>query len=161
MTNALLIFVATLALGVRFNLPRYTLPYSATIASVSYFVGQWLLARGATAPEAAFVAAFMVAMISELLARVLKVPSPVLSIPGVIPLVPGSVAYRAVVHLVKGQEILGVELGTRAGLTAVGIASGLLLASALSRRVLKPVFQVLILETSEESDEVAGSASSD
>ena len=155
MTNALLIFVATLALGVRFNLPRYTLPYSATIASVSYFVGQLLFTRGATAPEAAFVAAFMVAMISELLARLLKVPSPVLSIPGVIPLVPGSVAYRAVVHLVKGQEILGVEFGTRAGLTAVGIASGLLLASALSRRVLKPVFQVLVIDRPEDSGELS------
>jgi len=65
LTNAFLIFVATLALGVRFNLPRYILPYSATIASVSYFVGQWLLTRGATAPEASFVAAFMVAMISD------------------------------------------------------------------------------------------------
>lgn len=119
---------------------------------MSYFVGQWLLARGATAPEAAFVAAFMVAMASELLARILKVPSTVLSIPGVIPLVPGSIAYRSVVHLVKGQEILGVEFGTRAGLTAVGIASGLLLASALSRRVLKPVFQVLVTETPDEPE---------
>jgi uncharacterized membrane protein YjjB (DUF3815 family) len=88
------------------------------------------------------------------LARVLKVPSPVLSIPGVIPLVPGSVAYRSVVHLVKGEEILGVELGTRAGLTAVGIASGLLLASALSRRVLKPVFQVLVIASDEKTESV-------
>ncbi|MFA5507153.1 MAG: threonine/serine exporter family protein [Vulcanimicrobiota bacterium] len=144
MTNVLLIFVATLALGIRFNLPLRTLPYSASIAAVSYFLASWLSTRGASPPEAAFAGAFAVAMISEVLARVLKVPSPVLSIPGVIPLVPGSVAYRAVVQLVKGQEVMGMELAIKAALTAVGIASGLLLASALSRQTLKPVFQVVL-----------------
>jgi uncharacterized membrane protein YjjB (DUF3815 family) len=151
-TNSLLIFLATLALGVRFNLPRNTLVYSATIAATSYFATQWLLAHGAKEPEAAFVGAFLVAMSSELLARILKVPSTVLTIPGVIPLVPGSLAYRAVVHLVNSKEVLGVEYGTRAALTAVGIASGLLLASSLSRRILKPVFQAVVpngLSTSE------------
>lgn len=141
--NSILIFFATLALGVRFNLPRSTLPYSATIAATSYGATQWLLAHGATEPEAAFVGAFLVAMSSEVLARVLKMPSTVLSIPGVIPLVPGGLAYRAVVHLVKSQEVLGVEVGTRAALTAVGIASGLLLASSVGRRLLKPVFQIV------------------
>lgn len=152
MMNALLIFVATLALGVRFNLPRYTLPYSATIAAVSFFVTQWLDEHGATGAEAAFVGAFMVAMSSELLARVLKVPSTVLSIPGVIPLVPGSLAYRAVVHLVRSEEILGVGVGTRAAMTAVGIASGLLLASSLSRKLLKPIFQAVLPVESESSE---------
>jgi uncharacterized membrane protein YjjB (DUF3815 family) len=151
-TDSLLIFVATLALGVRFNLPRNTLPYAATIAAISFQATQWLLAHGATNPEAAFVGAFMVAMSSELLARVLKVPSTVLSIPGVIPLVPGGMAYRAVVHLVNSQEVLGVEVGTRAALTAVGIASGLLLASSLSRKALKPVFQAVVTSESRCTD---------
>lgn len=151
MLNACLIFIATLALGVRFNLPRATLPYSATIAAVSFFATQWLAEHGAKGPEAAFCGAFMVAMSSELLARVLKVPSPVLSIPGVIPLVPGSLAYRAVLHFVKGEELQGVEVATKAAMIAVGIASGLLLASSLSRRLLKPVFAIVIPETVSES----------
>ena len=140
MTNALLIFIATFAIGVRFNLPQATLLFSSLIASCSYAMTQTLLANGATGAEAAFAGAFMVAMSSEVLARVLKVPSPVLSIPGIIPLVPGSVAYRAVVQFVRGDELQGIEIGTRAALTAVGIASGLLLASSLSRNLLKPVF---------------------
>lgn len=129
-----------MALGVRFNLPRATLPYSSGIAALSFLAAQLLARHGAKAAEAAFVGAFLVAMSSELLARVLKVPSPLLSIPGIIPLVPGSVAYRAVLHMVRGEETLGLEVGIRAGLTAVGIASGLLLAGAISRKFLKPVF---------------------
>jgi uncharacterized membrane protein YjjB (DUF3815 family) len=140
-TNAVLIFIATLALGVRFNLPKSTLAYSSAIAALSFLATQWFLSHGATGPEAAFVGAFLVAMSSEVLARILKVPSTVLSIPGIIPLVPGSVAYRAVVNLVRGDELAGIEIGIGAGLTAVGIASGLLLASSLGRRFLKPVFR--------------------
>ena len=140
MTNGVLIFIATLALGVRFSLPKSTLVYSSTIAMLSFLATEWLLSRGATGPEAAFVGAFLVAMSAEILARVLKVPSPVLSIPGIIPLVPGTAAYRAVVNLVRGEELAGIEIGIAAGLTAVGIASGLLLASSLGRKFLRPVF---------------------
>lgn len=138
--NILLIFLATLSLGVRFALPKKALFVASTIAALSYSVVEWLAAVGASAQESAFVGAFLVAMSSEVLARVMKVPSPVLSIPGVIPLVPGNVAYSAVLALVRGDELQGVSLGTRAGLTAVGIASGLLLASALSRKFLRPTF---------------------
>lgn len=139
--NIVLIFIAALALGPRFHLPRETLLVSSTIACLGFACSQWLTDHGATAPEAAFAGAFVVAMSSEFLARFLRVPSPVLSIPGIIPLVPGSVAYRAVTHLVKGEEVSGVGVGTNAVLTAVGIASGLLLASALARQVLKPIFR--------------------
>ena len=133
-------FLGTLAVGVRFNLPKKALAVSSTIAASSYFVVLTLRELGATNAESCFAGAFLVAMCSEILARVMKVPSPVLSIPGVIPLVPGSVAYRAVIHLVQGDELLGVEIGIQASLSAVAVASGLLLASSLSRKLLKPVY---------------------
>lgn len=137
---ALWIFVATMAVGVRFNLPRNTLVVSSSIAALSFSVFLTLKDLGASDSEACFIGAFLVATCSEILARVMKVPSPVLSIPGIIPLVPGSVAYKAVIHLVQGDEILGVSTGVKATLSAVGVASGLLLASSLSRKLLKPVF---------------------
>lgn len=140
MKGMLLVFLATLGLGVRFNIPKNCLLVSSVIASLSIGIVDLMKSLGATNSESAFVGAFLVAMSAELLARVMKVPSPVLSIPGVIPLVPGSMAYRAVIHLVKGEEVEGVGAGTRVLITAVGIASGLLLASAISRKVLRPVF---------------------
>ena len=138
--KALLIFVATLGVGIRFNLPRNTLAVAAAIATLAYWVSELLLKSGVSTAEAAFVGAFLVAITSEVLARVLKVPAPVLSTPGIIPLVPGSLAYRGVIHLVSGRQMEGLDYGTRVLLTAVSIASGLLLASALSRRVMKPTF---------------------
>lgn len=136
----LLIFFATVGLGVRFNIPKNSLLVSSLIASFSHGFVEILRSLGAGDVESAFVGAFLVAMSAEILARLMKVPSPVLSIPGIIPFVPGSLAYRAVIHMVRGEEVQGIGVGVKVLLVAVGIASGLLLASAVSRRWLKPVF---------------------
>ncbi len=134
-----LIFLASLSVGVLLNMPRQSLVLASVIGVAGSMVNSSLLRIGAHPQEAAFAASFAVAILAELLARRLKVPSPVLSIPGVIPLVPGSVAYRATTYLVDGKEISGAQTAIGAALTAVGIASGLLLASAISRRVIKPL----------------------
>ena len=135
----LLIFVASLSIGVLLNMPRKSLLLASLIAVAGFMVNSSMLRIGAQPQEAAFAGSFAVAILAELLARKMKVPSPVLSIPGIIPLVPGSVAYRATTFLVDGKEISGAETAIGAALTAVGIASGLLLASAISRRVIKPL----------------------
>ena len=155
MTAMILVFLATLGLGVRFNIPKNCLLVSSVIASLSIGTVDLVKSLGATNAESAFLGAFMVAMSAELLARVMKVPSPVLSIPGVIPLVPGSMAYRAVIHLVKGEEVQGVGVGTKVVITAVGIASGLLLASAISRKVMGPVFWGKVIPYKEPAPEQA------
>lgn len=134
-----LIFLASLSVGVLLNMPRQSLVLASVIGVAGSMVNSSLLRIGAHPQEAAFAASFAVAILAELLARRLKVPSPVLSIPGIIPLVPGSVAYRATTYLVDGKEISGAQTAIGASLTAVGIASGLLLASAISRRVIKPL----------------------
>jgi uncharacterized membrane protein YjjB (DUF3815 family) len=135
----LLIFLASLSIGVLLNMPRKSLLLASLIAVAGFMVNSSMLRIGAQPQEAAFAGSFAVAILAELLARKMKVPSPVLSIPGIIPLVPGSVAYRATTFLVDGKEISGAETAIGAALTAVGIASGLLLASAISRRVIKPL----------------------
>lgn len=139
MSKFVLIFLASLSIGVLLNMPRRSLVLASLIAVAGSGVNSSLLLIGAHPQEAAFAASFAVAILAELLARKLKIPSPVLSIPGIIPLVPGSVAYRATTYLVDGREITGAQTAIGASLTAVGIASGLLLASALSRRVIKPL----------------------
>ena len=134
-----LIFFASLSTGVLFNLPRASLLLASIVAVGGSMVNSSMLRIGAHPEEAAFGASFAVSMLAELLARKWKVPAAVLAIPGVIPLVPGGAAYRATTYLVDGKELAGAEAAIGAALTAVGIASGLLLASSLSRRVLRPL----------------------
>jgi uncharacterized membrane protein YjjB (DUF3815 family) len=138
-TKVLLVFLGSLSLGVLLNLPRQSLVLASVIGVAGSLVNSSMLRIGGQPQEAAFAASFAVAILAELLARKLKVPSSVLSIPGIIPLVPGTVAYRATTYLVDGKELTGAETAIGAALTAVGIASGLLLASSISRRVIKPL----------------------
>ncbi len=142
--KTLLIFTASLSTGVLFALPRRALVLAALIAAAGHSWKEWLLWYGASPAEGAFLGAFLVALAAEVMARVMKLPSPVLSIPGIIPLVPGSTAYRAITQVVQGKEVLGAETAVSAGMVAVSIASGLLLASALSRRLMGPVFQLAV-----------------
>lgn len=139
-----LIFMASLSTGVLFALPRRALVLAALIAAAGHSWKEWLLWYGASSPEAAFLGALLVATAAEVMARIMKLPSPVLAIPGIIPLVPGSAAYRAITHVVQGREVLGAETAVSAGMVAVAIASGLLLASALSRRLMGPVFVLAV-----------------
>lgn len=156
--NVLMILLASLSTGVLFSLPRASLFTASIVAVGGYLLNSSLLGIGVTQQEAAFAASFAVSMLAELLAKEFKVPALVLAVPGIIPLVPGSTAYRATTYLVENEQSLGTETAMRASLTAVGIASGLLLASALSRRVIKPMLARLA-QRDEDADSPGEKAS--
>lgn len=135
----LLIFIAALCIGVIFNLPKGTLWVSAIIATLGSVLSDLMGTWGSQPQESAFAAAFFVAISAEILARKMKVPALVLAIPGIIPLVPGKLAYRSAVYFVDNEQLSGSQTLITVGLTAIGIASGLLLASSISRRITKPL----------------------
>ena len=55
---------------------------------------------------AAFFAAFLVAVLSQLFARLFKAPVTVFLVSGILPLVPGVGMYRMVYYLLKGEQSL-------------------------------------------------------
>ncbi|HXE73132.1 MAG TPA: threonine/serine exporter family protein, partial [Candidatus Nitrosotenuis sp.] len=67
------------------------------------------------------------------LARLQRLPSTVYTVPGILPLVPGSRAYQATVALLAGDSAAAGGQAQAAFLAAGGIAAGVLLASALPR----------------------------
>ncbi len=82
---------------------------------------------------ATFMGALAVGVYSETLARILKSPATVFSVPGIFPLVPGIGAYMTVRHVTDMQmeqaSLTAVETIASAG----SIALGIMLASALFR----------------------------
>ena len=78
---------------------------------------------------AAFVSSVVAALFAEIYARVVKAPSIVMLMAGVIPTVPGGYLYRAVRDIVRGQIGTALSwLGT-AGAVALGIAGGVVALS--------------------------------
>jgi len=95
------------------------------------FTGVQLGARALGPELGAFVGAFVVGAAGTLYGNLLRRPTPVVRVPGLLLLVPGSVAFRGTTALVDLQVDSGLEIFVRVLLTAIALASGLLVASAV------------------------------
>jgi uncharacterized membrane protein YjjB (DUF3815 family) len=66
------------------------------------------------------------------LARYYKMPVTVFSISGVIPLVPGGMAYETIRHFIENDYTEGMRLGTITLLIAGSIAFGLIFSGVIT-----------------------------
>ncbi|EJX03188.1 membrane protein containing DUF1212, partial [gut metagenome] len=82
-------FLATIAFGVLFQAPKKTLVAGGFIGAVGWVVFMYLKVAGYSSFYANFFATVIIALDSELCARIFKQPVTVYVIPGIIPLVPG------------------------------------------------------------------------
>lgn len=79
----------------------------------------------------AFVGAFAVSLFANLYGRLGRRPSPVVLVPGLLVLVPGTIGFRGVVALLESEVISGIDAGFTMILTAVALVAGLLTAAAV------------------------------
>lgn len=82
-----------------------------------------------------FVAAVVLTIYAEVMARVLKCPATLFIIVAVIPLVPGGALYGAMYHFVKGDFAASSAQGVSTLLLAVAIAAGMLFPMSLFQLV--------------------------
>jgi uncharacterized membrane protein YjjP (DUF1212 family) len=78
-----------------------------------------------------FVAAFGVAMASAAYERWRHRPAPVVLVPGILLLVPGSIGYRSMASLMERNTVAGIDTAFIMVLTAVSLVAGLLIAGVL------------------------------
>ena len=123
-------FVITLAFNILFR-GRLTKYYWMLLASsVSFFSSQ--LSAVFIGPDlASFVAGFLVGILANAYARLIKKPAAVILMPGVIMLVPGAVGFRGLNFLVQKNALEGVNTTFEMFMVAIAIVSGLLVANIL------------------------------
>lgn len=90
---------------------------------IFYFTEQLFLSN--------FVAAFLVYLYAEIMARILKAPSNIFLIPGIIPLLPGGTLYYTMQAIVEGDRDIAVLQGTQTAIITVGIAAGIVVGTVL------------------------------
>ncbi|MHB2020920.1 MAG: threonine/serine exporter family protein [Candidatus Xenobia bacterium] len=129
----LLAFVGTASSGVLFSVPRRALWACGAVGLFAWWGEAALEKVGLSTIAATFAAAVAVAVAAELLARVLHLPATCISIPGIVPLVPGLTAYDAMYHFVDNDWMAGNTLAVQAILMAASIAAGLAIAASLFR----------------------------
>lgn len=127
-------FVAAAAFGILFNAPRRTL-LQCGISGMLGWAAYYLLAFPFGAIFATVSATFIVGLVSLIFARVYKEPVILFSVSGIIPLVPGGLAYDAMRNFVENKYDIAVQLAAQAFLISGSIAIGLILSEVMNQVV--------------------------
>jgi uncharacterized membrane protein YjjB (DUF3815 family) len=99
--NALMAALAATGFALIFNVPRRSLALCAFCGAVGVTCRALLMAAGGGAIHiavATLCASIVVASVAEILSRRMQMPPSVFSVPGVIPMIPGSLMFRSVVY---------------------------------------------------------------
>ncbi|RLE29164.1 MAG: threonine/serine exporter family protein [Acidobacteria bacterium] len=78
-----------------------------------------------------FVGGVLVGVAGNAFARFLSRPSAVVSVPGIMLLVPGAVGYRSLMSLMERETLLGIETAVTAAVVASALVTGLLVANVI------------------------------
>lgn len=127
-------FVGVAGFAVMFNSP-WRMAVAAGAIAVVPNVGRLLLVdHGMTVQAAAAIAALLVGLLAAVVAPRLRVPRITLSVPGVLIMVPGPTAYRAVYHVASGEVVEALGYAAQAALVVLALAVGLAVARMLTDR---------------------------
>ncbi|GLO67622.1 threonine/serine exporter family protein [Oceanobacillus kimchii] len=140
-TQLIMSFIAAAGFGVLFNAPRSALIQCGTIGMLGWILYYSLVQQGMDVVPATTFAAMLVAILSHLCARFFQMPIIVFTVSGIIPLVPGGIAYNAMLHFVENDYNTAVQLSAQVMLLAGGIAIGLMFSEVLNQ-ILKKIIQI-------------------
>lgn len=129
----LLSFIATVAFSVLFYIPKKALLPSGLVGAIGWMILVISSSHHVSNVAGSFVAALVIAFVSEILARLLKMPVIVFTVAGIITLVPGSSAFATMTDFVNGRYSDGLAKGAETLLIAGAIATGLVISGALMR----------------------------
>lgn len=85
-----------------------------------------------------FLAALAVYTYSEICARILKAPSNIFMIPGIIPLLPGGTLYYTMYALVIGDKQMLTQNASSTAVITVGIATGIVVGTVIVYYFINP-----------------------
>ena len=127
-------FFATVAFGVLFQGPKRILWRSGLIGGLGWiiFIG---LKEGFSVHSfsANFLATVVIALASELFARIWKEPTTVFEVPAIIPLVPGLGMYKGMNYILQDYVSYGSEVLLGAAVDSCAIALGIMMVSGVLR----------------------------
>ena len=125
--------IATVGFSIFLNVPKSALIPSGITGGVGWSLYYCLISATNNDILSNFLAATVVAWISEVLARKLKYPAILFVIPGIIPLVPGLGMYNTMLYLVQNNYDLAISTGADVIFVACAIALGVLVITSLVR----------------------------
>lgn len=128
-------FLASAAYAILTNVPRRSLIACGLSGASGWMIYWFAVQLGAVPALGSLLGALSVATVSFICSRTLKLPVTIFNIPGMVPLVPGGLAYQAVRNLVIGQYEIAIYSTVQAIMIAGAIALGLVLSEVLNHNI--------------------------
>lgn len=127
--------LATLGFCIIFHVPARLIPAAALMGGLGWLIYEICLSVEMSPVVSCFAGALAVGFGSDVCARVLKDAGTIFTIPGIIPLVPGSGMYYTTLALVQHDLSEAATVGSQTIFIAGAIALGLLISGAVTRIV--------------------------
>ncbi|SHF76608.1 threonine/serine exporter family protein [Ornithinibacillus halophilus] len=138
-------FIAAAGFGIIFNAPKNALIQCGLVGMIGWILYFVLVQHDMDSVPATVFAAMLVAVLSHICARIYKTPIIIFSVSGIIPLVPGGMAYEAMRNFVENDYALALQFSAKVMLLAGGIAIGLMfseVANQVIRKIGKKISQL-------------------
>lgn len=127
--------IGSVGFAILFGVYDRKLLWIAFGGGAGWVVYLFCIARGYSMFVGLFAASFFVAVLSELLARIIKTPVILMLVPMLIPEIPGGDLYYTMQHLVQGEYVEFGNFSNRVLIEAGAIALGIILASYAAKLV--------------------------
>jgi uncharacterized membrane protein YjjB (DUF3815 family) len=131
----LLSLIASALFGVIFNIPKKLLINCGFVGMVGWMIYFFFAEYHLNHVVATFIAAFFVALLSNMFARLYKTPATIFSVSGIIPLVPGGTAFDAMRHVVLNDYNAAISLAAKAFMISGAIAMGLIFSEVVNQLI--------------------------
>jgi uncharacterized membrane protein YjjB (DUF3815 family) len=130
-------FIAAAGFGIIFNVPKESLVKCGFVGMVGWITYIVLWNNGMDMILATVIASFLVAVISRIFARAYKTPIIIFIVAGIIPLVPGGLAYDAMRNFVENNYNAAINIAAKAFLISGSIAIGIVFSEVVSQIIDK------------------------
>ncbi|WP_108670890.1 threonine/serine exporter family protein [Peribacillus acanthi] len=124
-------FVASAAFGIIFNIPKDSVLKCGFTGMAGWICYITLSYVEVDMMMATAVSSFLVAIISLIFAKKYKTPIIIFTVGGIIPLVPGGMAYDAMRNFVENDYNAAINLAAKAFMISGAIAIGLVFSEVL------------------------------
>ena len=139
--------VASVGFAMVFNVPKHTLVYCAVGGAITFIARSLLLHLGIGIEISTFLASTFIGIVALYWSRKYLIPRPVYTVASIIPMIPGTYAFTAMISLVDmnthgvTEQLIGLFVfnGLKAVSILGAISFGLALPSLYFMRLNRPV----------------------
>ncbi|KOO42886.1 threonine/serine exporter family protein [Priestia koreensis] len=128
-------FIASAAFVILFNVPKESLIKCGFVGMIGWVVYFSMTSYGMDPVISTVTASFFIAVISQLFAKYYKTPIIIFTVAGIIPLVPGGLAYDAMRNFVQNDYNMAIGLAAKAFMISGSIAIGIVFSEVINQLI--------------------------